>query len=150
MKRLYTLQDVADALQIPVTTIRLYVREGKLEAVKLGRCYRVTTNSIEQMMLQFAKKLDLQNINKYMTTDRDFTYMTTDLDYEYMDKNKMYTLQEIADALQIPISTIRLYVREGKLLAIKIGKRHMVKAKNTNKLIHACGYFQDKIVEWTD
>lgn len=63
------------------------------------------------------------------------------------EEYEMYTLQEVADALQIPLSTVRLYVREGKLEATKVGRYYMVKAISLNKLINTVDYFKDRIDE---
>ena len=69
---------------------------------------------------------------------------------EEYEMKKMYTLQDVADALQIPVTTIRLYVREGTLEAVKIGKCYRVKAESINKLINSFDYFKDRIDEEPD
>ena len=49
-----TLQDVADQLQLDVQTIRRYVREKRLTAVKFGKGYRVSTDDL-QLFIEGSK-----------------------------------------------------------------------------------------------
>jgi excisionase family DNA binding protein len=44
---LYSLDDVAHRLGLNVRTVRGYVRSGRLKAVKIGKQYRVTRDSLE-------------------------------------------------------------------------------------------------------
>ena len=66
MNKLYTVKEISDILEIPVQTIRLYVREGRLEAIKIGRRYRILAESVEKMILEFTKNLNIKDIDKYM------------------------------------------------------------------------------------
>lgn len=45
--RLYSPQQVADLLGLHVRTIRRYVREGRLDAVRLGNRYRIPHEALE-------------------------------------------------------------------------------------------------------
>jgi excisionase family DNA binding protein len=40
-EELYTVEQVADRLNLHVRTVRSYVREGKLKAVRIGKSYRI-------------------------------------------------------------------------------------------------------------
>jgi len=40
-EELYTVEQVADRLNLHVRTVRHYVREGKLKAVRIGKSYRI-------------------------------------------------------------------------------------------------------------
>jgi excisionase family DNA binding protein len=44
--RLYSTEDVADLLGLHVRTIRSYVREGKLRAVRIGKQYRIAHDDV--------------------------------------------------------------------------------------------------------
>lgn len=44
---LFTPEQVADQLGLHVRTVRRYIREGRLEAVKMGKRYRVTREALE-------------------------------------------------------------------------------------------------------
>ncbi|MEQ8859220.1 MAG: helix-turn-helix domain-containing protein [Pseudomonadales bacterium] len=44
---LFTPEQVADRLGLHVRTVRRYIREGRLSAVRLGRRYRVTRAALE-------------------------------------------------------------------------------------------------------
>lgn len=48
--KVYTLQQVADVLGFKLRTIRQWVKDGKLEATKLGREYRVTQEQLEKLL----------------------------------------------------------------------------------------------------
>jgi len=49
-KPLLTTENVADLLQVDVETVRRYIREGKLRAIKLGREYRVRREDFEEFL----------------------------------------------------------------------------------------------------
>lgn len=44
---LFTPEQVAEILQLHASTVCSYVRQGKLDAICLGRNYRVTSNNLE-------------------------------------------------------------------------------------------------------
>lgn len=46
----YTLAEVARRLRISVKTVRRYVREGRLAAVRLGREYRVSAEALIEFL----------------------------------------------------------------------------------------------------
>lgn len=50
MPVVYTPQEVADILKLKVTTIRSYIRDGKLRAAKFGREYRVTEEELKKFI----------------------------------------------------------------------------------------------------
>jgi len=43
---LFTPEQVSEILQLNVSTVYSYIRQGKLEAICLGRNYRITSNDI--------------------------------------------------------------------------------------------------------
>lgn len=45
--RVYTLDEVADILQLTKRTLYNYVKEGKLHAVKIGKYWRVPEESLQ-------------------------------------------------------------------------------------------------------
>lgn len=45
----YTLEQVADRLGLHVRTVRVYVREGRLKAVRIGKQYRVAHGDLEAL-----------------------------------------------------------------------------------------------------
>lgn len=46
-ERLYSPQQVADLLGLHVRTVRRYLREGRLDAVRLGNRYRISHDALE-------------------------------------------------------------------------------------------------------
>lgn len=46
-ERYYSVQDVADRLGLHVRTVRGYVRDGRLPAVRIGKQYRITQSALE-------------------------------------------------------------------------------------------------------
>jgi excisionase family DNA binding protein len=46
---LYSLEDVASRLGLNVRTVRGYVRSGRLKAVRIGKQYRVSRDSLEAL-----------------------------------------------------------------------------------------------------
>ena len=47
--RLYSLEQVAERLGLQVRTVRSYVRGGRLKAIRIGKQYRVTRESLEEL-----------------------------------------------------------------------------------------------------
>jgi len=47
--RLYSLEQVAQRLGLQVRTVRGYVRSGRLKAIRIGKQYRVTRESLEDL-----------------------------------------------------------------------------------------------------
>lgn len=46
----YTLEEIAKRLRVTVATVRRYVRAGRLEAVRLGREYRVRRDALDRFL----------------------------------------------------------------------------------------------------
>jgi excisionase family DNA binding protein len=47
---LLTPEQVAGILQVHILTIYSYIRQGKLDAIRLGRSYRITQRDLEQFI----------------------------------------------------------------------------------------------------
>ena len=45
----YSLEQVAERLDLHVRTVRAYVRDGRLKAVRIGKQYRVATADLEAL-----------------------------------------------------------------------------------------------------
>lgn len=50
MSELLTVQEVAELTRLHEMTIRRYIREGKLEAIRIGRRIRVPRQAVERLM----------------------------------------------------------------------------------------------------
>jgi excisionase family DNA binding protein len=48
----YTVSQVAELLQVHWQTVLNYIKKGKLEAVKLGKGYRITKEALDQFARQ--------------------------------------------------------------------------------------------------
>ena len=48
--KVYTLDEVAEILQLTKRTLYTYVKEGKLEAVKFGKYWRVSEESLRDFI----------------------------------------------------------------------------------------------------
>jgi excisionase family DNA binding protein len=46
---LYTTEEVADMLGLHVRTVRNYVRDGRLPAVRIGKQYRIAAEDVEEL-----------------------------------------------------------------------------------------------------
>lgn len=49
-KPLLTTEDVAGLLQLDIETVRRYIREGKLRAIKIGGQYRIRREDFEEFL----------------------------------------------------------------------------------------------------
>jgi excisionase family DNA binding protein len=48
--KLYTAKEIAEILQINMFTVLRYIREGKLEHIKVGSQYRVTEKQLDKFL----------------------------------------------------------------------------------------------------
>lgn len=53
---LYSLEEVADRLGLHVRTVRAYVRDGRLKAVRIGKQYRVAATDLEALTGALPKR----------------------------------------------------------------------------------------------
>ncbi|NJQ08223.1 helix-turn-helix domain-containing protein [Streptomyces lonarensis] len=57
-ERLFSVQAVADHLGLHVRTVRNYVRDGRLPAVRIGKQYRVTQGDLERFTGRPVPEID--------------------------------------------------------------------------------------------
>ena len=50
MEKFYTLKEVSDTIKIPENTIRIWLRSGRIEGVKIGRHWRITETALEKFL----------------------------------------------------------------------------------------------------
>ena len=55
---LYSVEQVAELLGLHVKTVRHYVRDGKLKAVRIGKQYRIARSDLETLTGQSAASLE--------------------------------------------------------------------------------------------
>ena len=48
--KFYTVQEVADILQVHWQSVLTYIKSGKLEAVKLGKGYRISETALQRFI----------------------------------------------------------------------------------------------------
>lgn len=48
--KLYTLDEIADTLKVTRRTLYTYIKEGKLNAVKIGRSWRVSEEALKDFI----------------------------------------------------------------------------------------------------
>jgi len=63
-KDLYSVEQVADLLNLHVRTVRGYVREGKLKAVRIGKQYRIARQDLEAMTGRPMAPLDRASVSR--------------------------------------------------------------------------------------
>lgn len=49
MEKYYTPEQVAELLQVKVTTVWTWIKKGKLKASSVGRLYRIAESSVKQL-----------------------------------------------------------------------------------------------------
>lgn len=55
-KKYYTVQDVADLLQLHWQSVLTYIKKGELEAVKLGKGYRISQQALDSFISKRTTK----------------------------------------------------------------------------------------------
>src|SRR5690348_8132266 len=61
---LYSVEDVASRLNLHVRTVRSYVREGRLKAVRIGKQYRIAREDLEALTGRPAAELDPEPVRR--------------------------------------------------------------------------------------
>jgi len=62
MADLYSVDQVAELLNLHVRTVRNYVREGRLKAVRIGKQYRIAREDVEAMTGKPTAPLDRESV----------------------------------------------------------------------------------------
>ncbi len=55
MEKLLTLHEVAEILKIHYQTVRTYIQEGQITAIKIGRNWRVKPEDLEEFVSKQAR-----------------------------------------------------------------------------------------------
>jgi excisionase family DNA binding protein len=55
--KLYTLDELSKILKVNKVTLRGYIEKGRLNAVKIGRSYRVTEEDLREFLLRRGRGL---------------------------------------------------------------------------------------------
>lgn len=55
-EKFYTVQEVADMLQVHWQSILNYIKNGKLKALKLGKGYRISQSSLDEFIISHSTK----------------------------------------------------------------------------------------------
>lgn len=48
--KFYTVREVAELLQVTAQTVRSYIRQGRLEATRIGRPLLITENNLKDFL----------------------------------------------------------------------------------------------------
>lgn len=62
---LYSVEQVADLLGLHVRTVRNYVREGRLKAVRIGKQYRIAREDLAAMTGRPASAFDREPVRRH-------------------------------------------------------------------------------------
>jgi len=54
-------------------------------------------------------------------------------------KRQFYNVEALAEMLFIPVETVRLYIRRGRIKGLKIGKRWLVSMESLDKFLSGEG-----------
>lgn len=60
MEKLYNIKQLAEELHLNKQTIQRFIRMGKIKAIKIGREYRVTEQSLQEYFKLSTFKVDGQ------------------------------------------------------------------------------------------
>jgi excisionase family DNA binding protein len=62
---LYSVEQVANLLSLHVRTVRNYVREGRLKAVRIGKQYRIAREDLEAMTGRSASSFEREPVRRH-------------------------------------------------------------------------------------
>ena len=86
-QELYSVEQVAERLGLHVRTVRAYIRDGRLKAVRLGKAYRIVRGDLEAFMGPAAQSLaatsrghvEVSSIVEIEGLDREAAIRTTNV-----------------------------------------------------------------------
>jgi excisionase family DNA binding protein len=61
---MYSIEQVSERLGLHVKTVRNYVREGRLKAVRIGKQYRIAASDLAVLMGKPISTLDVQPVRR--------------------------------------------------------------------------------------
>ena len=70
-QELYSVEQVADRLGLHVRTVRGYIREGRLAAVRIGKQYRITRGDLEAFTGQPATAASARHVEVSSIVEMD-------------------------------------------------------------------------------
>lgn len=56
--KFYTVEQIASLLQVHWQSVLNYIKRGELEAIKIGRGYRISEEALNTFLLQHSTKRD--------------------------------------------------------------------------------------------
>ncbi len=62
---MYSVEQVAERLGLHVKTVRNYVREGRLKAVRIGKQYRIARADLEQLTGKAEPPLSTEDVRRH-------------------------------------------------------------------------------------
>lgn len=62
---MYTIEQVAERLSLHVKTVRHYVRDGRLKAVRIGKSYRIAATDLAGLIGQPISSLDPEPVPRH-------------------------------------------------------------------------------------
>lgn len=90
---LYSVEQVADLLGLHVKTVRHYVRDGKLKAVRIGKQYRITRADLEALTGQSATALDRAPVRRQRHVE-----VSSVVDIDAVSKDSAYRITTMLTA----------------------------------------------------
>jgi excisionase family DNA binding protein len=90
---LYSVEQVAELLGLHVKTVRHYVRDGKLKAVRIGKQYRITRADLEALTGQSAAALDRPPVRRHRHVE-----VSSVIDVDAVSKDSAYRITTMLTA----------------------------------------------------
>ena len=84
-QELYSVEQVAERLGLHVRTVRAYIRQGRLKAVRIGKAYRIMREDLEDLMgpaahsLATRRHVEVSSIVEAEGLDREAAIRLTNL-----------------------------------------------------------------------
>ena len=84
-QELYSVEQVAERLGLHARTVRAYIRDGRLKAVRIGKSYRIVRGDLEALMgsaaaaLTARPRIDVSSIVEIEAIDREAAIRMTNV-----------------------------------------------------------------------
>ncbi len=67
----YTAEEIAEQYNLKPGTVRLWIRQGKLKAVKLGHLWRIPEEALQEFLKRDQEEANQRIINKWVENGKE-------------------------------------------------------------------------------
>lgn len=138
--RFYTIDQVAEILDIHHKTVRKFIKEGKLKANKLGKQWRISQMDLDS----FTQEKNTLDENEEFAYDEELEFSNSKIS---MNENNNIRVSSVVDLEQIDIEE---YSRISNMLLAIMNCQHERSKNQTINMRYSKNVHRLRIMIWAD